>query len=176
MADETSLESSFYERMVEHVFVSEVLQEAWYGFAKKVAVLRPEVDNDGYDIVLECHGVMRHIQLKMSKADAKTARQKVNIALADKPSGCIIWMFRQEDDKNHRMTLAYRFFGNEAGKPLPPLNDFSTAKHTKGNAMGEKKERPAIRVIPKGEFRFFENTRALLDPLFGLKDKSRRSG
>ena len=121
--------------MVEHVFISEVLQESWYGFAKKVAVLRPEVDNEGYDIVLECHGVMRHIQLKTSKADAKTARQKVNIALAGKPSGCVVWMFRQEDDENRRMTLAYGFFGNEAGKPLPPLNDFPTAKHTKGNAL-----------------------------------------
>lgn len=165
---ETSLQSSFYEQMVEHVFISEVLQEAWYGFEKTVEVLRPEVDNQGYDIVLECHGVMRHIQLKTSKGNAKTARQKVNSALADKPSGCVVWMFRQEDDESHRMTLSYGFFGNAAGKPLPSLQGFATAKHTKGDREGVKKERPAIRVIPKDRFRSFENTRALLAPLFGL--------
>ncbi len=34
----TSLMSSFYEQLVEHVFISEVLQEAWYGFGLAVEV------------------------------------------------------------------------------------------------------------------------------------------
>lgn len=169
MSNETSLESSFYEQMAEHVFVSEVLQEAWYGFGRKVAVLRPEVDNEGYDLVLECHGKVRHIQLKTSKINAKRAYQNVNIALANKPSGCIVWMLRHESETTHRMTLTYRFFGDAAGKPLPSLHGFATAKHPRGNSEGVKKERPAIRRVPKGAFSQVENTRALLLRLFGLQ-------
>lgn len=167
MANETSLESSFYEQMVEHVFLSEVLQEAWYGFKEKVAVLRPEVDNEGYDLVLECHGVVRHVRLKTSKSDAKTASHNVHVALADKPSGCVVWLLRQEGSEDHRMTLMYRFFGSDAGERLS-LQGFKTAKHTKGNSMGEKKERPNIRAVPKVHFEEVENMRALLTRLFGL--------
>lgn len=161
MANETSLESSFYEQMVEHVFLSEVLQEAWYGFKEKVAVLRPEVDNEGDDLVPECRGVVRHVQLKTSKSDAKTAALNVHTALADKPSGCVVWLLRQEGSADHRMTLTYRFFGNDAGEPLPPLRAFRTAKHTKGNSRGEKKERPNIRAVPTSQFEEVENMRAL---------------
>ena len=168
MANETFLESSFYEQMVEHVFLSEVLQEAWYGFKEKVAVLRPEVDNEGYDLVLECCGVVRHVQLKTSKSDAKTAVHNVHIALADKLSGCVVWLLRQEGSEDHRMTLTYRFFGSDAGEPLPPLQDFKTAKQPRGNSMGEKKDRPNIRKVPKHHFEEVENIRALLTRLFGL--------
>ena len=73
MADNTFLKSSFYEQLVEHVFLSEVLQEVWYSFGKTVEVLRSEVDASGYDLVFECNGILRHVQLKTSKSDAKTA-------------------------------------------------------------------------------------------------------
>lgn len=72
--------SMFYEQLVEHAFVSEVLQEAWYFFGETVEVLRSLVDASGYDLVLECNGAMRHVQLKTSTPDAKTQVQKVNVA------------------------------------------------------------------------------------------------
>ena len=168
MTLDPSLHSSFYEQMVEHVFLAEVMQEACYRFGKRVAVLRPEVDNEGYDLVLECNGFLRHVQLKTSTAHATTRDQGVNITLGEKPSGCVIWMFRQEDGEYCRMTLSYLFFGNAPGERLPSLDDFRVGKHTKGNAQGVKTERPAIRRVPKGEFRSYENTRTLLAPLFGL--------
>src|SRR3546814_7246119 len=36
-------------------------------------------------------GVLRHIQFKHSRADSKVRRQKVNVALTQKPGGCVIW-------------------------------------------------------------------------------------
>ena len=39
--DSTMHKSSFYEQLVEHVFISEVLQEVWYRFGLTVEVLLP---------------------------------------------------------------------------------------------------------------------------------------
>lgn len=71
-------ESSFREKMLEHVFISEVLQETWLRHGRTIEVLRSEVDSSGYDLVLEYNGIVRHVQLKGSRADSATALQKVN--------------------------------------------------------------------------------------------------
>ena len=168
--EDAYLKSVFYEQLVEHVFIAEVLQEAWYTFGMTAEVLRSEIDAFGYDLVFECNGKVRHVQLKASKHDAKASGQKVNVALAKKPSGCVVWVFRHEEEDTNRMQLAFRFFGGKAGKPLPSLAGFKVARHTKGNADGEKLERKAIRVVPKREFKKVENIRALVTILFGLKE------
>lgn len=165
---EQYLKSSFYEQLVEHVFISEVLQESWFSFGETVEVLRSEVDASGYDLVLDCAGVVRHVQLKTSRSAARTAQQKVNVALAEKPSGCVIWLVRHLDDETRRLRLTYRFFGGDASAPLPSLEGFRVATHTKANAQGVKKKRPQIRVIPKGSFDPINTTRELVVTLFGL--------
>ncbi len=171
--ENTYLKSTFYEQLVEHVFISEVLQEVWYSFGMTVEVLRSEVDASGYDVMFECNHVLRHVQLKTSKPDAKADGQKVNLALAEKPSGCIVWILRQEDLATCRMSLSYLFFGDEAEKPLPSLDGFKIAKHTKANRQGVKKERAATRVVPKSQFVRIPSTRELVGKLFGLPAGSR---
>ena len=118
--------------------------------------------------MLECNEVLRYVQLKTSRQESKTARQKVNIALAAKPSGCIVWIVRSEDIESCRASLSYLFFGGESRMPLPSLEGFKVATHTKGNAEGVKKERAAIRVIPKAKFTPIATTRELVAVLFGL--------
>ena len=54
---DTFLKSSFFEQLVEHVFISELLQEVYYRFGMTVEVLRSEIDASGYDVVFECNGV-----------------------------------------------------------------------------------------------------------------------
>ncbi|QDT53783.1 hypothetical protein Pan44_18070 [Caulifigura coniformis] len=166
--DDTYRKSQFYEQIVEHAFVSEVLQEVWYGFGETIEVLRSEVDSSGYDVVFECGGVLRHVQLKTSKPDAKVASQKINIALAEKPGGCVVWLVRNEDPNTCRLRLSYLYFGGVAGEPLPSLENFKTAKHTKANAAGVKLERPGIVLVPKSRFRKIATTRNLVENLFGL--------
>lgn len=165
--DDTSLLSNFFEQLVEHVFVSEILQEAYYGRGQVVEVLRSEVDSYGYDLVLECNGVMRHVQLKTSRPDARASGQKVHTKLGEKSGGCVIWVIRHECPDSRRMRLSYRFFGGAAGEPLPDLSGFKVARHNKGDATGKKKERPAIRLIPKSRFRVIETTAELVSVLFG---------
>ncbi len=167
-SEDASRKSSFFEQLVEHTFISEILQEVYYGSGRLVEVLRSEIDASGYDLVLECNGFMRHVQLKTSRSDGRTALQKVHTVLAAKPGGCVVWVIRHEDPETRRMRLSYRFFGGAPGKPLPSLEKFKVAKHTKGDASGTKKERPAIRVVPKSQFREIETTGELVKVLFGI--------
>lgn len=143
--------SSFREKMLEHVFVSELLQEAWFRHGRTIEVLRAEVDSEGYDLVVEFNGVLRHIQLKSSRSTAKTATQNLSIKLGKKQSGCVVWIVYHEEPKRARIGLTYRFFGGDPGEPLPPLGN-TIAKHAKGDAKGVKKEKPGFRVVNKGAF------------------------
>lgn len=162
------LKSNFYEQLVEHAFISELLQEAWFRYGQTVEVLRSETDTSGYDLLLECNCVIRHVQLKNSIVGAKTAYQKINIVLAEKPSGCVVWLLREEDESKNRVNLKYLYFGDLPGKPLPSLESFKIAKHTRGDAQGVKKERPLIRQVPKNKFIELSGINELLGKLFGL--------
>ena len=164
------LKSNFFEQLVEHAFISELLQEAWFRYGKTVEVLRSEIDTSGYDLLLECNGVIRHVELKTSGTEARRSFQNINMALAQKPSGCVIWIVREENEKENKVNLKYLFFGNAPGEPLPSLETFKIAKHTKGNAKGFKKERPLIRQVPKSKFIELSGINELLGKLFGLNE------
>jgi len=173
LATGSYLKSNFYEQLTEHVFISELLQEAWFKFGEIVEVLRTEVDSGGYDLVLECRGAIRHVQLKTSGAGAKTSRQNLNTALEEKPSGCVIWIVRDQDSHSCRVRLKYLFFGGRPNEPLPSLGSFKVARHSKGNAQGVKNERPAIRSVPKKHFERVADVAELFLRLFGSRAEER---
>ena len=76
-------------------------------------MLRAEVDRGGYDLVLHCNGVSRHVQSKSSHQGAATARVTASIKLADKLSGCIVWILFDQDT----MDLGpYLWFGGPPGR------------------------------------------------------------
>ncbi len=115
---------------------------------------------------LEENGVIRHIQLKTAKLDAKAAYQKVHIALATKPSGCVLWIFFDETT----MQLGpFLFFGGKPGEKLPDISQFKIAKHTKGNKDGVKSERPDIREVRKKAFLRYDRIELIYDALFGAQ-------
>lgn len=134
-----SLQSSYREKLIEHLFIGELLKHSWRCRGCSLEIARPEVDNCGYDLVAEENGVVRHIQLKAAHLNARAASQKVHVALASKPSGCIVWTFFHEETLDLGPFL---FFGGGAGDSLPDLSRFKIARHTKGNAAGVKAERP----------------------------------
>jgi hypothetical protein len=175
------LQSTFYEQLVEHIFVAELLQEAWFGHKEVVEVLRAEIDASGFDIVLECRGITRHVQLKTSATSATTQYQKVSLKLGEKRGGCVVWIVRDEIAvaAKHRVKLQYRFFGALASESKLDITNevYRVAKHTKGNSTGEKKERRGIRMVPKSAFLPAKSasnkdgtmdTSALLYHLFGM--------
>ena len=86
-----SLHSTLRERIVEHVFIGDALRALWRRGVADVEVLRSEFDAHGYDLVMARGPIVRHIQFKTGVRD-KPAPVSVGRALADKPSGCVIWI------------------------------------------------------------------------------------
>jgi len=154
--------SSFREKLIEHLFIGELLKISWQDGTCSLELSKPEVDRKGYDLIIEHGKIIRHVQLKTTRKNGKTASQKVHIALAEKSSGCIVWIYFDEDS----MKLGpFLFFGGPAGAPLPSLKGLKIAKHTKGDKDGTKAERPEIRVAPKGQFEKLSTIRELYDRL-----------
>ena len=158
-----SSQSSYREMLIEHLFTGYLLRTLWPRHAE---VLKPQVDDGGYDLVVEVRSIIRHIQLKTSRCDATTARQKVHQRLETKPSGCVIWI--QFDDRKFELG-PFLWFGGRPGEPLPNLGEFRIAHHTKGDSTGKKQERPAIREVPKGRFERLGSMNDVAVHLFGAQ-------
>src|SRR5262245_9456066 len=76
---EHSEQSSTREKLLEHLFVGDLLRALWCKRVTCVEVLRPEVDNGGYDLVISWKSQLRHVQLKSSFREATTQKQNVNV-------------------------------------------------------------------------------------------------
>lgn len=165
--------SSYREKLVEHLFIGELLKESWRLDRYDLEVAKPEVDNAGYDLILEAHGVTRHVQLKASFIGSSTAKQNLHVRLGDKPSGCVVWVYFDEQ----ALSLGpFLYFGGEPGKPLPSLEAAKVAKHTKANRVGQKSERPNIREIRRREFSSFSTLDGIYVALFGEAPAARIAG
>lgn len=131
IVDERQFKSSSHrERVVEHVFLGELLRHLWVAEIAGVQVLKPEVDASGYDLVLSLGKVIRHVQLKTSMQDGTSQRQPVHETLGEHASGCVVWIVLNKDLSFKR----FLWFGDAPGQPLPALTRFKRAKHTKANA------------------------------------------
>ena len=162
------LESRLREKIIEHLFVGDLLSCLWRRGSRDIEVLRAEVDRAGYDLVLESNGVLRHVQLKASYLSARTSKVGININLAQKPSGCVIWIWFNPDT----MDLGpFLWFGGKPGEPLPSLGN-RVGKHTKGDRTGRKAARPNIRLIRKGQFSSILTMDDVAQELFGVVPSS----
>ena len=126
-------------------------------------VLRSEFDAQGHDVVLEAAGVIRHVQLKATVEGGKRRDVDINVRLRAKPSGCVVWMTH---DPGTLAVTAYRWFGNKPGEPLPDIGSKIT-RHSKGDGVGTKSQRPALRNVSKSRFERLADIGALADRLFG---------
>jgi len=151
------------ERIVEHVFVGEALRRLWQRGVTDVEVLRSEFDAGGYDLVMSYRQTVRHIQFKVMVVGASRGGITANLNLAQKPSGCILWIVVTPALELH----SYLWFGNPPGQPLPDLLEMKTAKHAKANAAGIKLERPNQRVVPRSAFIPVASLDDVLERLFG---------
>ena len=164
-ATEHSLYSSYREMLLEHLFAGAVMRHLWLRGFQRLELLKPQVDDSGYDLVFEANGIVRHVQLKASHHGAATPSVNIHLALAEKPSGCVIWLRFDEA----KLDLGpFLWFGGEPGAKLPDLSLFKTAKYTKANAQGLKLERSNIRTIPKAQFTPLATIDDVVTHLFGV--------
>ncbi|WDD90332.1 hypothetical protein Bsp3421_000157 (plasmid) [Burkholderia sp. FERM BP-3421] len=153
------------ERIVEHVFIGDAMRRLWQLGVTDVEVLRAEFDANGYDLVMCCGEVMRHVQFKASLIDGSRGNISVNQRLATVPSGCVLWLAVTDDLE----IKEYRWFGGEPGRRLPDLTNLRLARHTRGNAQGEKTERPNQRILTKGAFEILGSLDEVLERLFAIE-------
>lgn len=159
-----SLLSSYREMLIEHLFSGEVMRHVWLSGIKRLEILKPQVDDGGYDLVLEANSVVRHVQLKATFKGSTVRRFNINTGLALKPSGCVICVLFDE----RTLELGpYYWFGGAPGQPLPSIKEFEVSKHTKGNAEGVKNLRPNLRVVPLSAFQAIADVPQLAGKLFG---------
>jgi hypothetical protein len=159
-------DASAREKLVEHVFLGDLLRTLWLRRIADVAVLRPEVDSGGYDLAFEYRGVSRHVQLKSSHQNAKRASITANVRLLDCPSACILWIYFDADTLQLGPFL---WFGGAPGEKIPTLGE-KVATHTKHNAQGQRGTRAGHRVIPKSSFTELNTMGEVVQRLFGLSD------
>jgi len=153
-----SLYSTLRENIIEHLLTGEVLRRLWEWGIVDAEILKSEFDAGGYDLVLSCKHVTRHIQLKVGRLGGSRDAVSVNLRLADKPSGCVVWIM-VDDDLHWRHFL---WFGGQPGESLPDISAMKVAKHAKGTAEGVKNERPNHRLIKRSQFVALGNLDALL--------------
>ena len=156
-------ESSLRESVLEHVFIGDLLRTVWRKGRHDIEVLRSEVDSAGYDLVLECNGVLRHVQLKSSYRGSKTSRINVNAKISSKPCGCVIWI---EFDPSSLEMTRFLWLGGRPKEPISSLGD-RIGRHTKGDRTGKKAERPNIRVLSKSKFEVLDTMNQVVEKLFG---------
>lgn len=156
--------SSHREKVVEHVFLGELLRYLWVSKISGVQVLKPEVDASGYDLVLSLGKVIRHVQLKTTMHDAKARSQPIHESLGDHPSGCVVWIVLNDD-----LSFAgFRWFGGSPQEPLPSLTKFRRAMHTRGrDDAGERLVREHTWLVKKSAFEPVPGLAGLVKKLFG---------
>ena len=159
--------STLRERIVEHIFVGEALRELWCRGVFDVEVMRSEFDAYGYDLVMARGKIVRHIQFKTGTS-RRPGDISVALALAGKPSGCVIWI----RVTNQLDMGPFFWFGAAAGEPVPPIKDYAIPLRATHNKDGERPERQNHRTIPSVEFREIAKIDEVLNQLFELPESA----
>jgi hypothetical protein len=153
--------STLRERIVEHIFVGDALRILWDKDITNVEVFRSEFDAHGYDLAMAQRDIVRHIQLKTSLKKPR----KISIArsLAEKPSGCVIWIQITPDLK----LGPYYWFGGTPGNRLPDISNFPNSMRPTRNKSGERPIRENYREVPLSKFERVGSLPEVLEKLFG---------
>jgi hypothetical protein len=162
--DVHSRRSSHREALLEHLFAGEVMKHLWLLGTWRLEILKPQVDDGGYDLVLEANAIIRHVQLKASFRGSKVSDVDVSMFLADKPSGCVVFL---RFDRHTLELGPFAFFGGEPGQPLPSISQMKVGRHPKANSQGVKTTRPNIRTLPLSRFERLDTVEQIVDRLFG---------
>src|SRR5215212_3534608 len=106
------------EKVLEHIFLGDLLGALWRMGAHDIQVLRPEVDRNGYEFMLGHERIRRSVQLKSTYRGGRAKEVRLNRHLENEPSGCVIWM---TFDKDTLELGPFLRLGGPPGEPLPEL-------------------------------------------------------
>jgi hypothetical protein len=106
--------------------------------------------------------MVHHIQFKTGTGK-KPDDVSVALALADKPSGCVIWLRVAAD----LQMGPFFWFGGEPGEPLPKIAHFPNPLRPTRNKQGQRPARLNHRVIRASKFQILASIDDVLAALFG---------
>jgi hypothetical protein len=150
------------ERIVEHILVGDILRTLWRWGVTDVEVLRSEFDAFGYDLVLRRGDLVRYIQFKTGKPP-KPRDVPVALALAAKPSGCVLWIAVSD-----QLELGpFWWFGGAPGAPLPAIAHYPVPRRHGRRATGERPPRIGFRTVPGRALDYLADVAAVVEALFG---------
>ena len=66
-SDKNSHQSVFREKMLEHIFVSELLKYAWRNDNFSLEIARAEIDRSGHDLIVEANGIYSPYSTQVQK-------------------------------------------------------------------------------------------------------------
>jgi hypothetical protein len=159
--------SSLREKIVEHRFLSDVLKALWREGLYTTEVSRSESDAFGYDVVIECRSLIRHIQLK-SRLNKKPVRLSVSRSLADKPNGCVICVMLDDDME----ITSFLFYGEPPGQRRAlDITGFKPSKRIRRDGDGNRPPRSNHVDVPMGKFKKIGTAEELVLQLFGPAKK-----
>ncbi|MBM4117425.1 hypothetical protein FJ251_06715 [bacterium] len=171
-ATRDSQASSYREALAEHLLLAELLTTLWQS-SRVAEVLKPIPGQAGYDVVIDCEGRVRYLQIKSTTTGARTAQQFVHTRLARYPSACVVWAVLTRD-----MSAIDHFlwYGERMGQRLTGLGELEVARHTKANAEGMKAARPSVRRLPRTHFRRVKDVHELVELLFEFQAERVKRG
>jgi hypothetical protein len=152
--------STLRERIVEHLFVGDVLRTLWRHGVTDMEILRPEFDAHGYDVVMSRGSIVRHVQLKTQSV----GKVSIGRALAEKPSGCVVRIGLNQET----LELGpFFWFGGAPGEPLPDISGCPNPKRPTHNAKGVRPARKNHHLLPTSAFTRLETLDEVVVRLFG---------
>jgi len=154
--------SSLRERIVEHLFLGELLQCLSRKGQYDVEVSRAESDSFGYDLVIEAGSFIRHIQLKSNME--RPRHLSLARSLERKPGGCVIWIGITIDLK----LKEFGWYGNRPGEKLPDLGAFENSLRIGRNSDGKRPKRSNHVDVPFAKnFKIHSDIGEIVVRLFG---------
>jgi hypothetical protein len=157
--------SSHVENVLRHAFLAELAGEVWRDDPNEpLGISNAEVDDSGYDVVLERNAAIRRIQLKQHHEGKMPRAFSVRVEFATYPGSCIVAIAHSLTDLK---PTSYSFYGCGPEEPMPYIEAHRTTKAPgRRTADGQRIMRLKYRDVPFSRFKKNLSIRQLIEELF----------
>lgn len=157
--------SSHVENVLRHAFLAELASEVWRDDPHEpLGISNTEVDDSGYDVVLERNAIIRRIQLKQHHEGKAPKAFSVRVEFATYPGSCIVAIAHSLADLK---PTSYSFYGSGPEDPMPYIEAHRTTKASgRRTAEGARVLRLKYRDVPFSRFKKNLSMRQLIEELF----------
>lgn len=157
--------SSHVENVLRHAFLAELAGEVWRDDPNEtLGISNSEVDDSGYDVVLERNAIIRRIQLKQHHEGKAPRAFPVRVEFATYPGSCIVAIAHSLIDLK---PTSYSFYGSGPEESMPYIEAHRTTKASgRRRADGERVMRLKYRDVSFSRFKKNLSIRQLIEELF----------